>query len=182
MNLNIVKKAFFLFVIAVFLFSCSSESDGYKDPSIGSWSLMGVTLLLNDGTVMDVELTCEVATYLSLHNDGGVNFQLHAYDEEFNGCYSHITANKAYWTKISENKYFIEMKFHYTHPYLLDPGEYYEEGEITFSLDVSFPEDKVMHVYNQELFGLFPAEIYGENVASYYVVYKDKTGEWIAPF
>lgn len=68
-----------------------------------------------------------------------MNFTLYVDDVDYDGCYAHIAANKVKWNKISENQYLIDMQFYHTHPYMLDLREYFEEREITFTIDVSFP-------------------------------------------
>lgn len=171
-----MKKLFLFILTIVFLLSCSSDDSTYRDSFIGDWKPVGISLLLNDGTVMDVELTeCEKHTYMTVHQEGGFQLRIHAYDTDNESCYSHISSYNAHWNKVSENQYFVEMKFYYITHELPEPGEYYDEGEITFTLNVSFPEERVMHVYDQELFGFFSEEIYEENVASYYVIYENRS-------
>lgn len=171
-----MKRLFLILLTIVFLLSCSSDDEVPKDSIVGYWKPVGISLLLNDGTAKEVALTeCELHTYMSMQKEGGFHLQIHTYDEDNESCYSHISSYNANWNKVSENQYSVEMKFYYITYKLPEPGEYYDEGEITFTLNVSFPEEKVMHIHDQELLGFFPEEIYGEDVASFYVIYENRS-------
>jgi len=165
-----------LFILVVtLLISCASDDDSPKDPFIGYWKPVEVVLSLDDGTVKTVQLSeCELHTNIPVNNEGSFQMNIYNFDDELESCYMHISTYKGSWSKTSENQYVVEMKFHHITYELPEPGEYYEEGEMTFTMNTSFPADRVMHVYNQELFGFFPDEIYGDNITSYYVIYEDK--------
>ena len=173
-----MKKLFLFTLVVPLFFSCSSD-DTPLDPFIGSWQAKSVSLTLNDGSTQLVELAeCDQPINIYALREGGFILEISAYDEEYEGCYIHITTYQSNWNKLSENQYFVEMKFYYTHPYLLDPGEYYEEGEMSFMLDVSFPDEKIMYIYNQELLGFYPTPILDEGVVSYSIIY-EKIGSGI---
>src|SRR5690606_10508877 len=109
-----MKRLFLFLMIIVFISSCSSDDDVDRDPFIGDWKPVGVSLLLNDGSIKEVELTeCELHTYMSVHQEGGFQFKIHAYDKDNESCYTHISSYNANWNKVSENQYFVEMKFYY---------------------------------------------------------------------
>lgn len=172
-SIPIMKKPLILFLITILFFSCSSDNDLLLDPLIGDWESVSVSLLLNDGTTREVALTeCERQIYMFASQTGGFIMKISAYDEEYEGCYIHISSYRSYWNKVSEDLYVVDMDYYIITQEVREPGEYYEEGAITFTLDVSFPSEKTMHVHNQELLGFYPEAVFGEDVASFYIIYK----------
>lgn len=167
-----MKKLFIFFLMSTLLLSCSTNDDVPLDPFIGDWESVSVLLLLKNGTDREVPLTeCERQIYMAAPQRGGFIMEISAYDEEYGGCYIHISSTKSKWNKVSKDRYMVDMEYYYSTP-TLEPGEQYEEDSITFTLDVSFPAEKSMHVYNQELLGFYPEAVLAEDVASFYIIYK----------
>ena len=168
-----MKKLFLVTLIAAFSLSCSSNDDIPLDSIVGSWDFSGVSITYKDGTQKQVEVNeCFQYLYMFANKNGGYALDIPIYDADFGDCYIRIRTSKGNWQKLSENLYHVEMQFYYITPYLPEPGEYYEEGEASFNLDVSFPDSKTMYVHNQDLLGYYPEEVLDEDVVSFSIIYK----------
>lgn len=169
-----MKNTLLILIIAGFFFSCSSNDKDKIDPLIGFWEPVQVGLVLADGTTRVEALPeCEQGGSMRIHKNGQFGLSIYAQINEESNCHRHIATLDGNWGKVTENNYSIYFWFYYDDE---DYNAELEEGEANFSLDVSFPEEDILHVYDQELLGFYPEAVLAEDVVSFYIIYRD--GNW----
>lgn len=168
-----MKNTIFIVIIAGFLFSCSSDDEVKSDPLIGFWNPFQVGLVLADGTTRVEALPeCEQGASMRIHKNGQFGLSIYAQLNEEEDCLRRIETMDGSWDKVTENNYAIYFWFYYDDE---DYNAVLEEGEANFSLDVSFPEKDILHVYDQELLGFYPEAVLAEDVESFYIIYRDES-------
>ena len=161
-----------MLIIAGFLYSCSSDDESKSDQLIGYWKPVQVGLVLTDGTTRVETLPeCEQEGSMRIRNNGQFGLSIYAQISADVNCHRHIATLDGSWNKVSENNYSIYFWFYYDDE---DYNTVWEEGEINFSMDVSFPEKDILHVYDQELLGYYPEAVLADDVVSFYMIYHDK--------